>query len=71
MDNGRVLLWVVSESVDVSSSIVVDMLKVVSVSVTFATKVSTIICEAPCIVVEILMLVTVVAVRVTRLVSQT
>lgn len=64
--------FVVVYSVSNSKSMVVCILKVVRSSVTFAaTRVSTMICDEPWMVVEMLMLVTVVLVIVTRLVSQT
>ncbi len=71
MDSVLLAECVVVHSVWNSRSIVVDMLNVVSCSVTFATKVSTMTCDTPWMVVEMLILVTVVAVVVTRLVDQT
>ena len=61
---------VVSDRVEVSSSMVVDMLNVVTVPVTLATKVSMINCEGPGISVVMLMLVTVVPESVSKLVFQ-
>lgn len=62
---------VVSHSVWYSKSTVVDILSVVMTSVMLATKVSMMNCEGPGMVVVKLMLETVVAVEVTRLVCQT
>ncbi len=67
----RLAELVVVNSVWYFKFIVVDILTVVRCSVMFATNVSMISCEEPWIVVEMLMLVTEVAVRVTRLVLQT
>ena len=71
VDKFLVLECVVVHSVSNSRSIVVDMLKVVNCSVTFATNVSTRTCDMPWMVVEMLILVTDVVVIVTRLVDQT
>jgi hypothetical protein len=71
VDTFLVLECVVVHSVWNSRSIVVDMLNVVSCSVTFATNVSTRTCDTPWIVVEMLILVTDVVVIVIRLVDQT
>ena len=71
VDAFLVLECVVVHSVWNSRSIVVDMLNVVSCSVTLATNVSTRTCDTPWIVVEMLILVTDVVVIVTRLVDQT
>ena len=65
-----VIEFVVVNSVWNDKSIVVDKLNVVSCSVTFATYVSTINCDEPWIVVEMMMLVTVDVVIVARLVDQ-
>lgn len=67
---GLVAMFVVSVSTEYVNSMVVDMVKVVSISVTLATNVSTIICEGPATVVVKLIDVTVVVGMVTRLVSQ-
>ncbi len=62
--------WVVVHSVTYVTGMSVDILNVVSISVTLATKVSTMIWDRPWMVVEMLTFVTVVMDLVTRLVVQ-
>jgi len=64
-------MFVVSVSTDQVNSIVVDMEKVVSISVILATNVSTMICDGPATVVVKLIDVTVDVGIVTRLVFHT
>jgi hypothetical protein len=68
---GLVAMFVVSVSTDQVNSIVVDMEKVVSISVILATNVSTMICDGPATVVVKLIDVTVDVGIVTRLVFHT